>query len=60
MKLRPYQVQLLDDIRAAMRQGHRRILAVMPTGAGKGTTIGAMVASAAAKGGAGGKDVDMS
>ena len=50
VSLRPYQVQLLDDIRAAMRQGHRRILAVMPTGAGKGTTIGAMVASAAAKG----------
>jgi superfamily II DNA or RNA helicase len=50
VELRPYQVQLLDDIRAAMRQGHRRILAVMPTGAGKGTTIGAMVASAAAKG----------
>jgi superfamily II DNA or RNA helicase len=49
-ELRPYQVQLLDDIRAAMRQGHRRILAVMPTGAGKGTTIGAIVASAAAKG----------
>jgi DNA repair protein RadD len=50
VELRPYQVQLLDDIRAAMRQGHRRILAVMPTGAGKGTTIGAMVASATAKG----------
>ncbi len=50
VELRPYQVQLLDDIRTAMRQGHRRILAVMPTGAGKGTTIGAMVASAAAKG----------
>jgi DNA repair protein RadD len=50
VELRPYQVQLLDDIRDAMRQGHRRILAVMPTGAGKGTTIGAMVASAAVKG----------
>jgi superfamily II DNA or RNA helicase len=48
--LRPYQHQLLADIRAAVRQGHRRIVAVMPTGAGKGTTIGAMVASAAAKG----------
>jgi superfamily II DNA or RNA helicase len=49
-ELRPYQEQLLSDIRNAIRQGHRRILAVMPTGAGKGTTIGAMVASAAAKG----------
>jgi superfamily II DNA or RNA helicase len=49
-ELRPYQHQLLADMRAAVRQGHRRIVAVMPTGAGKGTTIGAMVASAAAKG----------
>jgi superfamily II DNA or RNA helicase len=47
--LRPYQHQLLADIRASVRQGHRRIVAVMPTGAGKGTTIGAMVASAAVK-----------
>lgn len=49
-ELRPYQHQLLEDIRDAVRQGHRRIVAVMPTGAGKGTTIGAMVASAAVKG----------
>ena len=49
-ELRPYQVQLLDDIRASMRRGNRRILAVMPTGAGKGTTIAEMVRSAAAKG----------
>ncbi|NBW18809.1 MAG: DEAD/DEAH box helicase, partial [Caulobacteraceae bacterium] len=48
--LRPYQQQLLDDIRDAMRHGHRRILAVMPTGSGKGTTIAAMVASAAERG----------
>jgi DNA repair protein RadD len=51
IELRPYQQQLLDDIRIAMRvEGHRRILAVMPTGAGKGCTIAAMVASADAKG----------
>ena len=50
VELRPYQHQLLEDIRAAMRQGHRRVLAVMPTGSGKGTTIAAMVASAAARG----------
>lgn len=50
VQLRPYQEQLLNDIRGAMRQGHRRILAVMPTGSGKGTTIAAMVASAAARG----------
>jgi superfamily II DNA or RNA helicase len=49
--LRPYQQQLLADIRAAMRvEGHRRILAVMPTGAGKGCTIAEMVRTAAAKG----------
>lgn len=49
VSLRPYQQQLLEDIRSAMRQGHRRVLAVMPTGSGKGTTIAAMVASAAAR-----------
>jgi superfamily II DNA or RNA helicase len=50
VELRPYQHQLLEDIRTAMRQGHRRVLAVMPTGSGKGTTIAAMVASAADRG----------
>ena len=50
IELRPYQRELLDNIRDAMRQGHRRVLAVMPTGAGKGCTIASMVASAAAKG----------
>ena len=48
--LRPYQQELLADIRAAMREGHRRVLAVMPTGAGKGCTIAEMVRSAEAKG----------
>ena len=48
--LRPYQEQLLDDIRASMRRGHRRVLAVMPTGAGKGTTIAVMVSNAAERG----------
>jgi superfamily II DNA or RNA helicase len=50
VELRPYQHQLLEGIRQAMRQGHRRVLAVMPTGSGKGTTIAAMVASAAQRG----------
>lgn len=50
VELRPYQQKLLEDIREAMRQGHRRVLAVMPTGSGKGTTIAAMVASAAQRG----------
>lgn len=50
LKLRPYQEKLLEDLRQSMRQGHRRILAVMPTGAGKGTTIAVMVQSAADRG----------
>lgn len=50
VSLRPYQEQLLEDIRAQMRRGHRRILAVMPTGAGKGTTIAFMVSEAARRG----------
>jgi superfamily II DNA or RNA helicase len=50
VSLRPYQEQLLEDIRVSMRAGHRRILAVMPTGAGKGTTIAVMVRNAADRG----------
>lgn len=50
VELRPYQEQLLEDIRTQMRLGHRRILAVMPTGAGKGTTIAFMVSEAARRG----------
>lgn len=49
IQLRPYQRQLLDCIRQQMRS-HKRIVAVMPTGAGKGQTIGAIVSSALAKG----------
>jgi superfamily II DNA or RNA helicase len=48
--LRGYQELLIDDVAQTMRLGHRRIVAVMPTGAGKGTTIGAMVERALAKG----------
>lgn len=50
VSLRPYQEQLLEDIRSKMRLGHRRILAVMPTGAGKGTTIAFMVSEATRRG----------
>jgi len=50
LKLRSYQEKLLEDLRQSMRNGHRRILAVMPTGAGKGTTIAVMVQSAADRG----------
>ena len=47
--LRDYQLQLLADLRAALKV-HRRVCAVMPTGAGKGHTIGAIVQGAAGKG----------
>jgi superfamily II DNA or RNA helicase len=50
IELRSYQHKLLEDLRQSMRNGHRRILAVMPTGAGKGTTIAVMVQSAADRG----------
>lgn len=35
MQLRPYQEKCLADIDEAYRSGHRAVLAVMPTGAGK-------------------------
>ena len=47
--LRPYQTQLLDQIRQSMRR-HRRVCAVMPTGAGKSVVIAAIIHAAAAKG----------
>jgi superfamily II DNA or RNA helicase len=47
--LRDYQQQLLADLRAALKV-HRRVCAVMPTGAGKGQTIGAIARGAASKG----------
>ncbi len=47
--LRLYQERLNDQIREALWK-YKRVLAVMPTGAGKGTTIGAIVAGAAARG----------
>ncbi len=47
--LRDYQLQLLADLRAALKT-HRRVCAVMPTGAGKGQTIGAIARGAAGKG----------
>jgi len=47
--LRDYQQQLLADLRAALK-AHRRVCAVMPTGAGKGQTIGAITRGAAGKG----------
>lgn len=47
--LRDYQLQLLADLRTALKR-HKRVCAVMPTGAGKGQTIGAIARGAAGKG----------
>lgn len=48
--LRPYQLAAIDRIRDAIRAGHRRILLVLPTGAGKTLTAASMLASALGKG----------
>ena len=40
--LRPYQKQLIDDIRAKWDSGAQNVLAVMPTGAGKTVTFAAL------------------
>ena len=47
--LRDYQLQLLTGLRTALKT-HRRVCAVLPTGAGKGQVIGAIAQGAAAKG----------
>ena len=39
LTLRPYQHKLRDDAGAAFNQGHRQVLAVAPTGAGKTVTF---------------------
>jgi superfamily II DNA or RNA helicase len=35
MNLRPYQTDLITAIRLQYQLGHRKVLAVLPTGAGK-------------------------
>jgi DNA repair protein RadD len=50
VSLRPYQSHALDEIRAAMRAGKRRIMLQLPTGGGKTLTGAAMLAGALAKG----------
>ncbi|NCW69338.1 MAG: hypothetical protein EBV86_12360, partial [Marivivens sp.] len=35
IQLRPYQQQLVNEIRLQYQLGHRAVLAVLPTGAGK-------------------------
>lgn len=48
--LREYQNSLVDGVRAAFKQGARRVLIVAPTGAGKGTIAAYFVARAVEKG----------
>ena len=47
--LRPYQVEAVENIRAAIRAGKRRILLTLPTGAGKTLTAASMIAGALAR-----------
>lgn len=48
LTLRPYQIQLRDDARLALRRGVRRLLIQMSTGAGK-TVLAAMILDGAVK-----------
>ncbi len=48
--LRPYQQQIVHDVRASIQAGHRRILVVAPTGSGKGTVIANRARAVAATG----------
>lgn len=48
--LRPYQEDIIEKVRALMRQGVRRILVVSPTGSGKTVLTGSMLAASARKG----------
>ena len=50
MKLRPYQVEAINALRAGYAAGHRRQMLAMPTGSGKTATVSAMIQSAAKKG----------
>lgn len=49
-QLRPYQLAAIALIRSAIKDGHRRILLQLPTGAGKTLTAAAMLASGLEKG----------
>lgn len=42
LELYPHQAEVLDRVRAAFREGHRRVLLEMPTGAGKSETAAKM------------------
>lgn len=48
--LRPYQLAAVEQIRAALRRGRRRVLLTLPTGAGKTLTAASMIAGALERG----------
>jgi DNA repair protein RadD len=50
IQLRPYQQQLVNDIRIQYQLGRHSVLAVMPTGSGKTTCFSHIAQSAARKG----------
>jgi superfamily II DNA or RNA helicase len=50
MNLRPYQTQLIDQIRLQYQLGHRSVLAVLPTGGGKTVCFSHIAQAAARKG----------
>jgi len=50
VSLRPYQVAAEAEIRSRFRDGHRRILYVLPTGGGKTTVAASIIRQAAARG----------
>lgn len=49
-KLRPYQLQVIQEVRAAIKSGKRRILVVVPTGGGKTTIGGSIIHSSVSNG----------
>ncbi|GGF22434.1 DEAD/DEAH box helicase [Hymenobacter cavernae] len=49
-KLRDYQLRAIEGVRQAIRDGHRRILVVVPTGGGKTTIAGSMIHGSDEKG----------
>lgn len=50
MKLRPYQERAIGEARAVLYRGHRRVLIVAPTGAGKTVVASHIVESAVGRG----------
>lgn len=50
MQLRDYQEEFIGDIRGAMRQGHKAVVGVLPTGGGKTVVASFLGSSVAARG----------